>query len=502
PLWAALFALINSSCPSAGTIGFANPALYQGASSVPGLFNDVTLGNNDYTGANPGIYPAATGYDLATGLGSPVATAPAQPPTSPPTTSPPTTSPPTTSPPSGPPPSVGGLAAYFCGLSQTGKFHPLPPTRVVDTRPGSGQGDAGMTMGPGSVLNVALAGLAGIPATGVGAVVLNVTAVDPSAAGYLTVYPAGSARPTASNLNFTPGQVVPGLVEVPLGSGSAVSVFNRFGTTDVVIDVEGYVADGTDGSGLFNPVTPYRIVDTRSPSSPGGSPSTLSPGGVLNVNVLGVGGVPSSGVEAVVLNLTAAGPSTPGFLTAYPGGSAQPTASNVNYVPGQAVANRVIVPVGANGTVSVFSSARTDVVVDVTGWFSGPGNLGGSGFVGSAPSRIADTRTSSGIAYGGSTLGPGATLKVQVTGVGGVPASGVKAVVANVTVTDTTSPGYLSVFGSGGPTPPTSDLNWRAGQTTSNLVVVGVGPDGSVSIYNARGSADVVVDVQGWYVGG
>ncbi|MHB1786079.1 MAG: protease pro-enzyme activation domain-containing protein [Acidimicrobiales bacterium] len=474
PLWAALLALVNASCPSAGTLGFANPALYQGASNVPGLFNDVTLGNNDYTGTNGGAYPAATGYDMATGLGSPVATPPAG------------------------STSAHGLAAYLCGLAQA-TYHPLAPTRVVDTRPGSGQGDAGMTLGPGGVLNVVLAGKAGIPTTGVSAVVLNVTATDPTQPGFLSVYPTGASPPVASNLNFEPGQNVPNLVEAVLGSGSAVSVFNHSGSTDVVIDVEGYVATGGNGSGLFNPLPPARLADTRNPGA-SGSPGTLGPGGVLDVSVDGSGGVPATGVSAVVLNVTATGPAQAGYLTAFPSGTSLPLASNVNYRAGQVVANRVVVPVGSNGKVSIYSSATTDVVVDVTGWFTASSSTaGGAGFVGTTPTRIADTRTSSGLAYSGQTLGPGRVLKVMVAGVGGVPTTGVTAVVANVTVTNTTASGYLSVFPGTGTTPATSDLNWVAGQTTSNLVVVGLGSDGTIGIYNASGSTDVVVDVEGWY---
>jgi hypothetical protein len=80
PAWAALIALANASPRCAGTtIGFANPALYYAAASAYGTdFNDITSGNNDMTGLNGGLYPAGAGYDMATGLGSPSATALAQ----------------------------------------------------------------------------------------------------------------------------------------------------------------------------------------------------------------------------------------------------------------------------------------------------------------------------------------------------------------------------------------------------------------------------------------
>jgi hypothetical protein len=80
----------------------------------------------------------------------------------------------------------------------------------------------------------------GVPSTGVSAVVLNVTITDPSAGSYLTVYPSGSAVPTASNLNFSPGQTVPNLVVVKVGSGGMVNVYNAAGATDVIFDVAGW----------------------------------------------------------------------------------------------------------------------------------------------------------------------------------------------------------------------------------------------------------------------
>lgn len=73
------------------------------------------------------------------------------------------------------------------------------------------------------------------------AVIANVTATNPTSLGYLTVWPAGSDQPTTSNLNFQPGQSVPNLVLLRLGNGGRLSVFNELGTTDVIIDVMGYV---------------------------------------------------------------------------------------------------------------------------------------------------------------------------------------------------------------------------------------------------------------------
>jgi hypothetical protein len=101
-------------------------------------------------------------------------------------------------------------------------------------------------------------------------------------------------------------------------------------------------------------------------------------------------------------------------------------------------------------------------------------------------------------------VGPGGTIRLQVAGQGGVPATTdpirPTAVVLNVTVTDTTSAGYLTLYPSDATSQPlASDLNWTAGLTVPNLVVVKLGADGKVAIFNGAGSTDVIVDVVGWY---
>jgi hypothetical protein len=229
---------------------------------------------------------------------------------------------------------------------------------------------------------------------------------------------------------------------------------------------------------------------------------TLGPGNTLMVHVTNAGGVPKTGVAAAVLNVTATGPTKQSFLTVWPTGATQPTASNLNFVAGQTVPNRVIVPVGTGGQVSIFNAAGSvDVVVDVGGYFTDSSDLMATGaqFTPTTPARITDTRAGSGFPNAGKTLGPGNTLNVQVAGVGGVPKTGVTDAVMNVTATNATESSFLTVWPTGGPQPVASDLNWVAGQTVPNLVVVKLGSDGAVQVFNAAGSVDVVVDVSGWY---
>jgi hypothetical protein len=335
--------------------------------------------------------------------------------------------------------------------------------------------------------------------SGASAVVLNATVDAPTGASFLTVWPTGTSQPVVSNLNFLPGQTVPNLVTVELGSGGRLGVYNHSGSAHVILDVMGWYAapDGQVGS-RFHPLAPAptRILDTR--DGTGGIAGPVGSGGTIALSVLGHG-VPVDGTAtAAVVNVTVTQPTAPGFLTVYPGDlGAPPVVSNLNFVPGLTVPNLVIVripPSGSpdSGMVKIFNSAgSTHVVVDVMGWFDTKRTSGEGLFDPVPPARILDTR-------GSTPLGPGETRVLSVVGQAGIPASNVRAVVANVTVTDPTSAGFLTVYPFGGALPPSSNLNFVAGQTVPNLVMVGL-TSGALSYYNFAGSTQVIVDVGGWF---
>ena len=386
-------------------------------------------------------------------------------------------------------------------------YHALPPQRIFDTRQASQVGPYSTPFGPNESRDVTVAGLGGVPPTGVTAVVLNVTVTDTTSSSYLTVYPTGvPVRPVASNLNWVGGKTIPNLVEVALGTGGQISVYNAYGTVDVIIDVAGYVgAPGVTNvtDGLFNPVVPMRVLDTR--DGTGASKGPVAGNQTIDVQVTGVAGsnVPLTGVSGVVLNVTVTSPTAGSYLTVFPTGGSQPLASNLNFTAGQTVPNRVIVKVGTGGKVSFYNAyGSVHVLADIGGWFT-DSTLGGTGstFTGITPARIYDTR-------GQVPVGPNSTISVPVAGVpvagsAGVPAMNSPtpptAVVLNVTVTNPTAGSYLTVWPGGASKPLASDLNCVAGQTVPNLVVVQIGGDGTISVYNAYGTTDVVIDVVGYY---
>lgn len=374
-------------------------------------------------------------------------------------------------------------------------FHTLTPARILDTR--SGIGGPMAKLGAGQVRELDVTGPGGVPNDGVTAVILNVTAVSPTAPSHLTVWPSGVPQPLASNLNFVAGDVVPNLVTVKVGSSGKVSFFNNSGSVDLVADVAGWFDDGTADGDPFVGVTPARLLDTRDGT---GGPSTPFGSGVSRqLDVTGVGGVPTN-ASAVVLNVTAVNGTAPSHLTVWPAGVTRPEASNLNFGPGQVRPNLVVVKVGGNGNVALFNnSGSVHVVADVVGWFGPLGTPGmtGGGFEGITPSRLLDTRDGTG---GPATkFGGGATRTLDVTGVGGVPAHGVGAVVLNVTAVNGSAPSHLTVWPADVAMPLASNLNFVPGQVVPNLVMVKVSADGAVNLFNNAGDVDVIADVVGWY---
>ncbi|MBJ7608074.1 MAG: hypothetical protein JF887_01400 [Candidatus Dormibacteraeota bacterium] len=434
-----------------------------------GAVNDVILGSNAPLATDclpqPYLCNAGLGYDGPTGVGSPA-----------------------------------GVLTPVAPPAAAGVYTPTAPFRLADTRAGSGRQLQGQSLGQGQSVNVQLVGVDGVPANATAAV-LNVTTTNTSSGSYLTAYPGGTNPPLASNLNFTAGQTVANLVTVPIGANGGVGIFNQAGSADVIVDLEGYFVPGTGPAGLYNPLSPVRVTDTRPGSGQANTGSTLAPDGTLAVQVLGVGGVPQSGVSAVVLNVTAASPSEAGYLTAFADGTVRPLASNLNFAPGQVVPNRVIVPVGADGKVSIYNwVGSTDVIVDTGGWFTDASNplATGSRFTPLAPTRVADTRRGSGLPMAGATLNGGDTRSVAVVAPAGLPA-GVMAVAVNVTVAGPSSQSYLTVYPDATAQPLASDLNWVAGQVVPNLAVARLGSNGALAVYNNLGRVDVIVDVFGYW---
>jgi len=260
------------------------------------------------------------------------------------------------------------VTGYLPGAAGTRLSMLGSPQRLVDTR-----ASGGSAIGTGTSQCFAVAGQNGVPADAA-AVVLNVTAVGYPAKGWLTVYPNGQGVPGTSTLNFDTSEyaIANGAI-MRIGTGGQVcvsvgTVGNAPGSSHVILDVTGYLAKAAAAQ-LPMLDSPQRAVDTRTVG--GGAIGT---GASRCFTVAGVMGVPSN-ATAVVLNLTAVGYGTKGWLTAYPAGQSLPGTSTLNFDTSEyAMANGAIIQVGSNGQVCVSvgtvgsAPGSSHVVIDVVGY--------------------------------------------------------------------------------------------------------------------------------------
>ncbi len=242
-------------------------------------------------------------------------------------------------------------------------FYSVTPCRVVDTRNPNGP-LGGPLMTGGSIRSFPIpSSSCGVPSSAA-AYSFNVTVVPRRPLGYLTTWPTGQAQPVVSTLNSVDGSIVANAAIVPAGTNGAVSFFVT-DDTDVIIDINGYFGPpGSPAAQSLYTVTPCRVADTRTSSglSGGGSRSFAIPAGPCS-------GIPNT-AQAYSLNVTVV-PSGPlSYLTAWPTGQTQPVVSTLNSPAGKVVANAAIVPAGTNGSVTVFVTNATDLILDINAYFA------------------------------------------------------------------------------------------------------------------------------------
>ncbi|MCU1394433.1 MAG: hypothetical protein JWM34_2861 [Ilumatobacteraceae bacterium] len=377
------------------------------------------------------------------------------------------------------------------------EYAAVQPARLLETRAGGSTIDGqfnntGFVPG-GTETQLTVAGRGGVPSDA-SAAALNVTVTEPAADGFLTVYPCGADRPTASNVNYAKGQTIPNAVMTKLGTGGKVCLFNSQ-PTHLVVDVNGFFSSGTDYASLV----PARVLDTRANQSTidgqfnntGFVPANT----VTELPIAGRAGVPANAATAV-LNVTVTEPAADGFVTVYPCGSDRPTASSVNYSTGQTIANAVLTKLGTGGKVCIFNSQSMHLVVDVNGYYAPA-----AAYVPLVPGRLLDTRaghsTIDGQFNNTGFVAFGTVTELTVAGRAGVPTAATAAVL-NVTVTEPAADGFVTVYPCGSDRPTASNLNFATGQTVANAVVSKLGTGGKVCIFNSQ-ATHLVADVTGFY---
>ncbi len=380
-----------------------------------------------------------------------------------------------------------------------GAYTPLTPARLLDTR----REGTKRPIGGGRYIDLAVAGKRGVPPSGATAVVLNVTVVAPTSQGYVTVYPTGTSRPTASSVNFNKGWTGANLLTVKLGTGGKVRIHNYAGSTHVVADVVGYyhasTSARTTGYGGYSGIEPARIADTRLDSDP------LRPGWYLTTGY--DFGASNPHITAFAVNITVTKPTGSGHLTAWDGEQfPAPSTSTLNFTKGRTVPNMAIVPTSQCGadfcpedpTIPLMgvlntSNGNSHVVVDLVGVYD-DNTLDGMWRFRPlpTPTRIVNTKLRQGI-----PAAIGAGKAPTVIAPASVRTYNSMALVTNTTANKPTSTSVLTLWNADIPRPGVSNLNPYAGQLVSNMTITDIGVDYGFKVHNASGSTNIVLDVAG-----
>jgi hypothetical protein len=332
------------------------------------------------------------------------------------------------------------------------------PTRLVDTRAQYGAFPRGVLRGTDTLT---------LDVGGTRPVALNLTAAFPTAPGYLGLYPCADGYPGTSSINFVPGETVANMALATPDEDGLVCVhaYVPGGEVHVVIDRFG---DFNAASG-FTGTPPQRRFDSRDGHGKLAAGATYVLGGLA----------PGRGA---ILNLTVTEPEAPGFLTAYPCAAGRPNASSNNYQPRQTHAAMTVVVADAEGKVCVYTLAPTHLVIDEFGSIT----TDQAEFV--TPVRVLETRASGRI--GQFAKGNGFSVNF--------PASKGRAVVINVTATNTEAPGFVTAWPCSEPLPTASILNYAAaGTTVPNSVVIQPDSHGFVCFWS-HAPTDLVIDLQGY----
>ena len=356
---------------------------------------------------------------------------------------------------------------------------PVSPCRLVDTRASGGPIQGGTSRN----FNIPSLGGCGIPSNA-GAYSLNVTAVPHGRLGYLTIWPEGEIQPSVSTMNSTDGRVKANAAIVP-AANNAVSVYAS-DTTDVILDINGYLAPPSAETYQFYPLTPCRIVDTRNGQHGG----TLQAGVERDYAIAGNCGVPP---EAIAYSFNVTVLPTQGsldYLTVWPQGETMPVVSTLNDNTGTIVANAAVVPAGANNTTAFYAhNLDTDLLVDIDGYFAVPGS-GGLSLYPMTPCRVLDTRQNNGQPFQGEKT-------VDVVGSVCAPPANAKAYVFNATVAPPGPMPYLTLWPDAEQRPTVSTLNAFDGFVTSNMAIVPTN-NGSIDAY-AAALTHLILDISGYF---
>lgn len=390
----------------------------------------------------------------------------------------------------------------------------VTPTRILDTRNGTGTGTAGPVTSD-STTTVTIAGNSltspAIPTTGITAAAVSITETGSSANGFLTAYPDGTSMPVSSTLNyFTTGNYTNNAI-VPVGTDGKFDLYNNStGTAQLIVDITGYYTTDTTvpNASTYVPLKdPTRVLDTR--KGTGAPQAQVAANGTLTLAIAPnvTAGIPGNQAQAevtgVAINLTAVNATGIGVLIGYPESANHPNTSSLNYNTVGAVASTVIIPVSpTDGKIDIYNSSSTpiDIIGDVSGYYTTSSTADGEHYYATSADRLLDTRTYNPLQPTSQPVPPlssDATIDLPVP-------SNISAynptLVLNLTATQPAAIGALIVYPADQTRPNTSALNWSANQTVANLSVAASTSGGGVNLYNSSsGSVELIVDTDGYF---
>ncbi|HEX4057306.1 MAG TPA: hypothetical protein VHX87_03195, partial [Galbitalea sp.] len=370
--------------------------------------------------------------------------------------------------------------------------------RLLDTLDGTG-GYPIAPLSPGWQ-SVAVDGVAGIPASGVTAVEVNLTVVGPEAGGSIEADADGASTPNTSTdyLTYsgtTSGASYSNMAIIPVGADGAIQI-NATSSVDMIIDLEGYYTSNATADAYY-PLQATNIANTVDGTG-GVAQAQVANGGVITAQVAGVAGVPAN-AGAVVISVSESNATTGnGVLMVYPQGASS-HGPGLDWANGEAGAWTSTVTLLSSGRVSVqvVNGGPVDVAIAVEGYFIGASTSSTGAFT-PIGARVFDSAAAS------ESLSGQSSDTLSIAGVGSVPSvgAGITAVALNISVTaGAASSGQLQVYGDDASAGP-SEINFDASGSPSGLVIVPLGADGGITIQNqSSGTIDYVVDIEGWYSG-
>ena len=385
-------------------------------------------------------------------------------------------------------------------------FVPVHPVRIMDTRSATKTGPVTGPVASGSITALPIDGITtngvDLPSTGITAVAVAVTVTgqNQNAPGYLIVFPAGTPPPETSTVNFPATGTITNNAIVPVGPGGAIAIDNgSIDSVQLIVDITGYFTTNTAtaGASTYKPLSdPTRILDTR--SGTGAPQADIAADGTLTLTMDGDNtngaGLPSSGITAVALNLTAVpiGSGDNGFLLTYPDGISLPNISTLTYeaVSGKPQAGTILIPVGSDGKIDIYnaSSHAVNLVGDLSGYFTTATT--GQYYHPLNSTRILDTRQTTALAAnaGLTIANPASILANNPT------------LVLNITTTLEGGNGVLQAYPASAARPTASIIDFMGDQDVANLALLNTATANSFTIYNSSAVAtQVVIDTNGYF---